>query len=224
MNAKEVGDTMRTIGLLTLVGLAAWGCGGEGEESAKANMDALMDPSNAAMSQQSPGNYRARFETSKGIFVIEVDRASSPHGADRFYNLVRHGFYNDQRFFRVVPKFIVQFGMHGDPEVSAAWTEATIKDDPVKGSNERGTITYAKPGSGVDNRTTQLFLNLKHNEFLDGQGFAPFGRVVEGMEVVDSITAEYGEKPRQQQIATKGNKYLNKLFPNLDYIKSASID
>ncbi len=218
---------MHIIGLLTVVTLVGgWGCGGGGggEESAEANMEILMDPAHAEMSQQAPDTYRARFETSGGIFAIEVERASSPHGADRFYNLVRSGFYNDQRFFRVVPNFIVQFGMHGDPKVSEKWIEATFPDDPVKGSNERGTITYAKPGSGKDNRTTQLFLNLKHNEFLDSQGFTPFGKVVEGMAVVDSINAEYGEKPRQHQIGTKGNKYLNKLFPNLDYIKSASID
>ena len=187
-------------------------------------MAVLMDPTHATMSEKAPDNFRARFQTSKGDFVIEIDRGSAPHGVDRFYNLVQIGFFNEQRFFRVVPEFIVQFGMHGDPQVTEKWMNATIADDPVKGSNDRGTLTYAKPGRGTDNRTTQLFINLKHNAFLDDQKFSPFGKIVEGIEVVDAITAEYGEKPNQQQIGKKGNQYLDKLFPNLDYIKTISID
>ena len=216
-----------TCQLLAIALLCGWGCGGTGkggEVVVEANMEVLMDPTHATMSEKAPDNFRARFQTSKGDFVIEIDRASAPHGVDRFYNLVQIGFFNEQRFFRVVPGFIVQFGMHGDPQVTGKWTNATITDDPVKGSNDRGTLTYAKPGSGTDNRTTQLFINLKHNAFLDDQEFAPFGKIVEGIEVVDAITAEYGEKPNQQQIGKKGNQYLNKLFPNLDYIKTISID
>ena len=218
---------MHIIGLLAVVTLVGgWGCGGGGggEESAEANMEVLMDPTHAALSEKAPDNFRARFETSGGVFVIEVDRDLAPTGVDRFYNLVRNGFYDDLRFFRVEPGFVVQWGMHADPEVTAKWMTATMADDPVKGSNTRGTITYAKTRE-PNSRTTQMFINLSDNSGnLDGQGFAAFGRIVEGMEVVDAINSEYGGRPNQQQIHKKGNKYLNKLFPNLDYIKRASID
>ncbi|MBQ43271.1 MAG: peptidylprolyl isomerase [Gemmatimonadetes bacterium] len=184
-----------------------------------------MDPTGEQATQTAPDEFKVRFETSAGAFVIDVTRDWSPRGADRFYSLIRIGFYDDQRFFRVLPNFVVQWGMSGDPEVTAAWQTARIKDDPVKESNVPGTITFAKTNA-PNSRTTQLFINLGDNSAnLDGQGFAPFGRVVEGMEVVGSFNAEYGSTPSTNQatIAERGNEFLNKNFPNLDYIVTAKI-
>ena len=163
----------------------------------------------------------------KGKIVIEVTRSLSPNGADRFYNLVRSGYFKDISFFRVIPGFMCQFGIHGDPKVAAKWRAANITDDPVKGSNTRGTITFAT--AGPNTRTTQLFINFGDNHNLDGMGFSPFGKVIEGMDVVDKINGEYGEGapsgrgPRQDRVQGEGNAYLKKDFPNLDYIKSATI-
>ena len=185
----------------------------------------LMDPTGEQATQTAPNEFKVRFETSAGTFVIDVTRDWSPRGADRFYSLIRIGFYDDQRIFRVIPNFVVQWGMSGDPEVSAAWQTARIKDDPVKESNVPGTITFAKTGA-PNSRTTQLFINVGDNSAsLDGQGFAPFGRVVEGMEVVGSFNAEYGSNPSNNQptISERGNEFLNKNFPNLDYIVTAKI-
>jgi peptidyl-prolyl cis-trans isomerase A (cyclophilin A) len=174
-----------------------------------------------------PDSFKAQFNTTKGKIVIEVTRSLSPNGADRFYNLVKSGYFSDIAFFRVIPGFMCQFGIHGDPAVSAKWREANISDDPVKGSNTRGTITFATAGPGT--RTTQLFINFGDNVGLDSQGFSPFGKVVQGMDVVDKINGEYGEGapggngPNQGQVQMEGNAYLKKDFPNLDYIKSASI-
>jgi peptidyl-prolyl cis-trans isomerase A (cyclophilin A) len=168
-----------------------------------------------------------RFETTKGPFVVEVTRAWAPRGADRFYNLVKAGYYDDVAFFRVVSGFMVQFGIHGDPRVSALWREARIPDDPVSQSNTRGMLTYAT--AGPDTRTTQLFVNFKDNAFLDSQGFAPFGRVVEGMAVVDSLYAGYGEGapggmgPDQGRAQAEGNAYLRGSFPKLDFVKTARL-
>ena len=149
----------------------------------------LLDPPHAT--EQAPDRFRVRFETTKGPFVIEVTRAWAPRGADRFYNLVRVGYYDDVAFFRVIENFMVQFGIHGDPAVNAAWRQARIPDDPVTQSNKRGMVTYAM--AGPDTRTTQLFINFRDNAGLDGQGFSPFGRVVEGLSVVDSLYSGYGE-------------------------------
>lgn len=179
----------------------------------------ILGPASAA--EQAPDQYKVQFETSKGDFTVEVTRKWAPIGADRFYELVQKEFYKDCRFFRVVPGFMVQFGINGDPAVQKSWQDATIKDDPVVASNQRGYITYAMRGPNT--RTTQLFINFGDNSFLDGQNFAPFGRVTEGMEVVDKINAEYQEKPNQGQIQTAGNEYLNGSFPNLDYIKSIKL-
>ena len=185
----------------------------------------FADP--AKLTAKAPETFKAQFNTTKGKFVIEVTRALAPNGADRFYNLVRSGYFTDIAFFRVVPGFMCQFGIHGDPAVSAKWREANIPDDPVKGSNTRGTITFAT--AGPNTRTTQLFINFGDNTRLDGQGFAPFGKVIEGMEVVDRINDEYGDGapygrgPDQGRIQMEGNAYLKKNFPNLDYIKSATI-
>ena len=198
------------------------GCGGGGDVApVMVDKEVLMNPASPEMKQQAPDEFRAKFETTAGDFVIDVQRELSPNGADRFYNLVRSGFYDDQRFFRVVPGFVVQWGMNGDPEIAAKWHNAAIPDDPVSSSNKAGTITYASRGPNT--RTTQLFINLGDNPRLDGMGFAPFGTVTEGMEAVQAINAEYREKPDQQQIGKRGNEYLNKLFPNLTYIKTAYI-
>ena len=199
---------------------------GEQVSTLKGNApEVMMDPTGEQATQTAPDEFKVRFETSAGTFVIDVTRDWSPRGADRFYSLIRIGFYDDQRFFRVIPNFVVQWGMSGDPEVSAAWQTARIKDDPVKESNVPGTITFAKTGA-PNSRTTQLFINLGDNSAsLDGQGFAPFGRVVEGMEVVGSFNAEYGSTPstNQSTIAERGNELLNKNFPTLDYIVTAKI-
>ncbi len=179
------------------------------------------------LTEKAPDTFKVRFETTKGAFTIEVTRSLSPNGADRFYNLVRSGYFQDIAFFRVISGFMCQFGIHGDPKVSAAWREASIPDDPVKGSNTRGTISFAT--AGPNTRTTQLFINFGDNVGLDRMGFSPFGKVVEGMDVVDKINAEYGEGapngrgPHQGRIQQEGNEYLKKTFPNLDYIKSATI-
>jgi peptidyl-prolyl cis-trans isomerase A (cyclophilin A) len=185
----------------------------------------LSDP--ASLTEQAPAVYKAKFDTSKGSFVVEVHRDWAPNGADRFYNLVKNGFYNNARFFRVIDGFMVQFGINGDPKISAVWREANIKDDPVKQSNERGMITFAT--AGPDTRTTQVFINFGDNAGLDGQGFAPFGKVISGMDVVDSLFAGYGEGapsghgPNQGIVQSLGNAYLAKAFPKLDYINTATI-
>jgi peptidyl-prolyl cis-trans isomerase A (cyclophilin A) len=176
----------------------------------------------AQLTEQAPATFKARFDSSKGPFVIEVHRDWAPVGADRFYNMVKNGFFDDVRFFRVVPNFMVQFGIHGTPAIQSAWRSANLKDDPVKQSNKRGYVTFAT--AGPNTRTTQVFINFKDNAGLDRQGFAPFGEVVSGMDIVDKINAQYGESPNQGSIQSEGNVYLNKEFPKLDYIKSATIE
>jgi len=182
----------------------------------------------ASLNEKAPATYKVKFDTSKGVFVIEVHRDLAPNGADRFYNLVKNGFYNDARFFRVISGFMVQFGINGNPQLSKVWRDANIKDDPVKASNKRGNITFAT--AGPDTRTTQVFINFGNNAGLDDQGFAPFGQVISGMEVVDSLYAEYGEGaprgdgPDQGLVQSQGNAYLKKDFPKLDYIKTATIE
>lgn len=186
---------------------------------------AYADPSKLTV--KAPEGFEAQFNTTKGKFTVEVTRSLAPHGADRFYNLVRSGYFTDVAFFRVIPGFMCQFGISGDPKISAKWREATIPDDPVKGSNTRGTITFAT--AGPNTRTTQLFINFANNTSLDHQGFAPFGKVIKGMDVVDKINGEYGDGapygrgPSQGKIQMEGNAYLKKDFPDLDYIKSATI-
>lgn len=193
---------------------------------APASAQNLGDPS--SLNARAPDTYKARFETSKGTFVIQVNRDWAPNGADRFYNLVKAGFYNDARFFRVIDGFMVQFGISGNPDVSAAWSDANIKDDPVRESNARGTVTFAT--AGPNTRTTQVFINFNNNSMLNGQGFAPFGKVISGMDVVDSLYKGYGEGaprgdgPNQALIKAQGNAYLVTQFPKLDYIKKATIE
>lgn len=189
---------------------------------AEAARQKLLNP--AQLNEKAPETFRAKFTTSKGDFVIEVTRAWAPNGADRFYNLVRNGYYNDCRFFRVISDFMVQFGINGDPSLNQVWYQAQFRDDPVKESNKRGYVTFAMTGQ-PNSRTTQIFINYKDNSFLDAQNFSPFGRVVEGMDVVDSFYKEYQGVPsdNQPQIQARGNAYLNKEFPKLDYVKSAAI-
>jgi peptidyl-prolyl cis-trans isomerase A (cyclophilin A) len=179
----------------------------------------LLDP--AHWNAKAPDTFQAKLTTSKGDIVIQVTRAWAPLGADRFYNLVRAGFYKDAAFFRVLSGFMAQFGISARPEVSEAWTPAKIEDDPVMQSNTRGRITFAT--AGPNTRTTQLFINFGDNSRLDGLGFAPFGEVVQGMDVVDQIYAGYGEQPDQSSIRTQGKAYLDANFPMLDRILSAGI-
>src|SRR5579884_3625838 len=193
---------------------------------APASAQSLSNP--AALNAQAPATYRAKFDTSKGSFVVEVHRDWAPNGADRFYNLVKNGFYDQGRFFRVIPGFMVQFGINADPAISAKWRTARINDDPVTKSNIRGLITFAT--AGPNTRTTQVFINYADNSRLDDMGFAPIGQVVSGMDVVDKLYAGYGEGaprgsgPSQALIQEQGNAYLQKSFPKLDYIKKAMIE
>jgi peptidyl-prolyl cis-trans isomerase A (cyclophilin A) len=173
------------------------------------------------LNETAPEQFQAKFETTKGDFFVSVTRNWSPNGADRFYNLVKNGYYDNCRFFRVVENFIVQFGINGDPKLNSIWRAARIPDDKPSQSNSRGYITFAT--AGPNTRTTQLFINFANNSFLDGQGFTPFGEVKKGMDVVELITAEYGEQPDQGRMQKEGNAYLEKTFPNLDYIKAATI-
>lgn len=190
----------------------------------------LLHPEAPEINRQAPERFRARLETSKGIVVLEVHRGWAPHGADRFYNLVRHGFYDEARFFRVIAGKWAQFGIPGDPRVAMRWRGRTIPDDARRESNRRGTIAFAFAVPA--GRTTQVFVNLRDNtESLDPQGFAPFGRVVEGMEVVDSLNAEYGESAgggirggKQDPLFAGGNDHLIRAFPRLDFIRRARVE
>ncbi len=189
---------------------------------------AFREPGSVAMNVRAPDRFAAEFRTSQGEFVVEVHRAWSPLGADRFYNLVKIGFFDDQRFFRVRAAYIAQFGLHRDPTVIAAWKRATIPDDSVVESNVRGTIAYAMTGPGT--RSTQIYVNLVDNRQLDAQGFAPFGRVVQGMAVVDALYSGYGEDAgggmrggKQGPIEEAGNAWLDSHFPLLDRIITARI-
>jgi peptidyl-prolyl cis-trans isomerase A (cyclophilin A) len=168
-----------------------------------------------------PDTFRVAFETTRGNFVVDVIRAWSPRGVDRFHELVNAGYFTDVAFFRVLPGFVAQFGMHGDPAMNRQWDDRPIRDDAVAQSNRRGTIVFAT--SGPNTRKNQFFINYADNARLDRMGFSPFGRVVEGMGVVDSIYAGYRETPDQARIAAEGNAYLKREFPRLDYIKSARI-
>jgi peptidyl-prolyl cis-trans isomerase A (cyclophilin A) len=187
---------------------------------------ALLDPSLAT--EKAPDQYKVKFETTKGDFVVLVHRAWAPNGADRFYNLVKIGFFEGCRFFRVIDGFMAQFGISGYPAVSEKWREASIPDDPVKEKNLAGRITFAT--AGPNTRTTQLFINTVDNaDKLDSRGFSPFGEVVEGMEIVNSLYKEYGEAaprgrgPQQGGLQQRGNAYLDKQFPELDGIKKATV-
>jgi peptidyl-prolyl cis-trans isomerase A (cyclophilin A) len=213
--------------LVSVLAIALGSAGASVGAGQGAGSAALKNP--AVLKDTAPATYKVTFDTSAGTFVVEVHRDWAPNGADRFYNLVKNGFYDNCRFFRVIPNFMVQFGINGDPAVSAVWRNARIPVDQVKETNKRGFITYAMGGT-PDTRTTQVFINFQNNSSLDGQGFAPFGEVVSGMAVVDKIYSGYGEGaprgkgPDQGRIQTEGNAYLTKDFSNLDYIKKATIE
>lgn len=186
---------------------------------------ALLHP--ALLKDKAPETYQVKFETSKGDFTASVTRAWAPLGADRFYNLAKHHFFDNQSFFRVLTGFIAQFGISAYPPLNVVWEKATIKDDAVTQSNKKYYLTFAT--AGPNTRTTQLFINLADNPRLDGMGFAPFGQVTEGMNVVDTLYADYGEGapggsgPNQEEIQKQGKPYLDKNFPKLDYIKTTTL-
>ena len=204
-------------------GLAAPVLRAQPDKAAAAN---LADPSK--LTEKAPDTFKVKFTTTKGDFTLQLSRPLSPNGADRFYNLVQAGYFKDIAFFRVIPGFMGQFGIHGDPIIATAWRAANIQDDPVKGSNVRGSICFAKSGA-PNSRSTQFFISLGDNARLDADGFSPFGKVVEGMDVVDKLNGEYGEGapngrgPNQMKVQSEGNAYLKAEFPRLDYIKSATL-
>src|SRR5437868_5639943 len=195
--------------------------------SAQVNKSKLTNP--LALVEQAPPTFKVNLDTSKGAIVIEVHRDWAPNGADRFYNLVKSGYLDDVRFYRVVQNFMAQFGIHGDPAVNQAWARAQFPDDKTKESNLRGYVTFARTGA-PNSRNTQLFINFKDNTFLDNQGFAPIGKVVTGMNVADKLYSygdiaeqPQGTGPSQAKTTSDGNAYLTKSFPKMDYIKKATI-
>jgi peptidyl-prolyl cis-trans isomerase A (cyclophilin A) len=202
---------MRSLVLLPLLTLALFG-------TPRASIAQVTD-------EQAPPTFRARFETSQGPIVIEVQRDWAPRGADRFYTLVKNGFYNGVRFFRVLNGFMAQFGLSGDPKTQAAWASANLIDEPAKQSNLRGFVTFAKESS-PNTRYTMVFINYKDNSYLDADGFAPFGQVVVGMDVADKLYSGYGRTnvPDQRRIKSDGNAYLMEEYPMLDFIKTATIE
>jgi peptidyl-prolyl cis-trans isomerase A (cyclophilin A) len=210
---------IRSLVMTVLLGSVAWA-----DASVKSAAD--LDPAKATA--KAPDVYKAKFVTTKGDFTIEVHRDWSPNGADRFYNLVKIGYFTDVEFFRVVKGFMVQFGIHGDPEVNKVWKPANIPDDPTgKASNTKGMVTFAT--AGPNTRSNQIFINYADNARLDSMGFTPIGKVVDGMKTVDNIEGMYGEGapmgsgPEQGKIQREGNAYLKAKFPKMDWIKSASI-
>jgi peptidyl-prolyl cis-trans isomerase A (cyclophilin A) len=174
-----------------------------------------------------PDVYRVTLDTSKGAVVLEITRGWAPHGADHFYELVQNRYYDGDRFYRVVPRFVVQFGINGDPQISQLWSSLRIPDDPVKQKNRSGTVTFASSGPGA--RTTQVFVNMRDNLPLDREGFAPIGRVAEGMDVLERLYGGYGDMPPSGsgpdgvEIERQGNSYLDNHFPRLDFIKKAAV-
>jgi peptidyl-prolyl cis-trans isomerase A (cyclophilin A) len=204
--------------LLLALGATAWA-----QAPKAAQGRGLRNP--ASLNEKAPATYKARFDTSAGVFVVEVTREWAPIGADRFFNLVKNGFFDNARFFRVISGFMVQFGINGDPAIQKHWTDANIQDEPVKVGNTRGFITYAK-SSEPNSRSTQVFINYADNSRLNRTGFAPFGKVISGMEVVDKLYSGYAEQAQAQseRIESEGNAFLAKNFPKLDYIKKATIE
>ena len=197
--------------------------------SATERRELLLRPDAEYWNEPSPAEYRVSVETTKGTFVIAVTRALAPRGADRFSRLVRAGYFDDSRFFRVVPGFIAQFGIPGDPAITRVWKDRRMPDDSARASNVRGMIAYAM--TGPNTRTTQLFISLVDNSRIDAQGFAPIGRVVSGMEVVDQLYGGYGETAgggmragRQERMMNEGNQHLDRDFPKLDRIVKARVE
>ena len=207
--------------VLAAIAVAVVACQGDAPPARSDSVaPATAPPAATYDSPAAPDSFRVRFETSKGDFVVRVNRALSPKGADRFHDLVTQGYFTDVRFFRVMPGFVAQFGMHGDPAVNAQWADRNIPDEPVRRENTRGTITFAT--SGPNTRSNQLFINYGDNRNLDGRGFTPFGEVVEGMAVVDSLVS-HGDGVPQGAIAAEGNVFLKRQYPNMDYIEKATI-
>ncbi len=190
--------------------------------AAQADRTKLRNP--AALNEEAPSVFQARFATTGGPFVIEVHRAWAPLAADRFYNLVKNGFYDDTRFFRVLDGFMVQFGLNGDPDVQRPWQLANLRDEPVTQSNTRGFVSFTRE-SAPHSRYTMIFINARDNSYLDAEGFAPFGQVVSGMEVVDALYSGYGRQnvPDQRRILREGNAYLASEYPKLDSVTTATI-
>ncbi len=206
---------------LTAMALTMLGIACAGGEKAPAAGDTAAAAKAAVDTGPAPDSFRVAFETTRGHFVVQVNRAWAPLGADRFYRLVGQRFFDGEKFFRVVPGFVAQFGLNGDPKANAPWDDKPIVDDSVRHTNARYTLTFAD--KGVNTRSYQMFLNLKDNVPLDHMGFAPIGAVVEGQAVVDSLYSGYGETPDQTMIQAQGNDYLDHMFPKLDAIKTARI-
>lgn len=229
---------LRLVVALALVGALAGCGGGSGGTSGSTGSTAststststttttraggsLLHPS--SVQGKAPASYTVDFDTTKGPFTVEVTRAWAPLGADRFYGLVRAGFYDGVRFFRVVPGFVVQFGIHPKPAVAQAWQNADLQDDPVKHPNAQWTVTFAT--AGPNTRTTQVFINLADNSALDAQGFAPFGRVTSGMKTIAKLYAGYGEQPTsaQGELTAEGDAFVKRTYPKLDRILTARV-
>jgi peptidyl-prolyl cis-trans isomerase A (cyclophilin A) len=221
---RRAGTFARALSVLAVCAtLGTLACGGE-RTPAQESSEVGLPP---AATTEAPATFRVRFETSKGAFTFQAHRAWAPRGVDRLYNLVQSGFFDNTRFFRTVTGFMVQFGVHGDPAVNSAWENLAIPDDSVAESNTRGRMSFAMAGPGT--RTTQVFINLVDNRSLDEMGFAPVGEVVEGMAVIDSLYAGYGDGPPsgfgpdQMRLMREGNAYLEREFPRLDFIRTARL-
>jgi peptidyl-prolyl cis-trans isomerase A (cyclophilin A) len=227
-----------TVGLIGWQASRAQDAGGQAQPKSSSGTTAKKSTASASpyervllrpalLTAKAPATYEVKFLTTKGDFTIKVTRDWSPLGADRFYNLARHHFYDNASFFRVLKGFVVQWGISAYPPVTAAWEHAPIKDDPVKQSNLRGYVTYAM--GGPNTRTTQVFINLVDNQRLDGMGFAPIGQVTQGMDVVESLYSSYGEGapdghgPPQDQIEKLGKPFLDKNFASLDSVRTTEL-
>jgi cyclophilin family peptidyl-prolyl cis-trans isomerase len=231
VTARPVARLTRGWSGAVLLAASAVAChaGARGSASSPADRRALLlDPTNAYWSQPAPARFEVTVETTKGEFVLAIDRALSPLGVDRFYRLVSAGYFDDSRFFRVVPGFIAQFGIAGEPAIAQAWKDRAFADDSVRTSNVRGTIAFAM--TGPNTRTTQLFISLVDNTRLDAQGFSPLGRVIRGMDVVDRIYGGYGENAgggvragKQARMMNEGNAHLDRDFPLLDQLVRAYV-
>lgn len=221
--SRSVAPRLVTLSAIATLSLVA-ACGGGERKSSSGSSDVGLP---VASTSEAPANFKVRFETSKGAFVLEAHRAWSPRGVDRLYQLVQARFFDNTRFFRALTGFMVQFGIHGEPAVNAAWEKLPIPDDSVAHTNARGTMSFAT--SGPATRTTQVFINLVDNASLDPMGFSPVGEVIEGMAVIDSLYAGYGEGapagfgPDQMRIMSEGNAYLEREFPKLDFIRTARL-
>ena len=214
-------------GALVLLTLGACTASTAGSGGGPVPVATLKEPTSAEFSHPAPERFDVLFETSQGEFVVEVHRGWAPLGAERFYNLVRAGYYDGLRFFRVIPGFVAQFGIHAEPGVNEAWRSFRIPDDPVVQPNRRGTLTFAT--AGRDTRTVELFLNLADNVHLDAYGFAPIGVVISGMDAVERLFSGYGEGaprgqgPDQGRLQAEGEDYLSRDFPQLSRILSARV-